>query len=203
VDPVPDSLLLRKSGSARNRTRDLWVCSQEVYSLDHRGGHIERYAILIKALGHFVQFIPKVDLQSTLSLQLRKVCSEQSRAEQSRAVLHSRVAYLNTHTNCSDGSTVQTYCVRHVGSSGCPTYHAGPSVVVTLVDEADTARVEVTAAFPCVHAVTHEAGQIVRLLCGLWRLASFLIQHGRCKNMPSTSSYKHSDNNTLISKGRR
>jgi hypothetical protein len=25
VDPVPDPLLLRKSGSAGNRTRDLWV----------------------------------------------------------------------------------------------------------------------------------------------------------------------------------
>jgi hypothetical protein len=38
VDPVPDLLLLWKSGSARNRTRDLWVCSQEVWTLDHRGG---------------------------------------------------------------------------------------------------------------------------------------------------------------------
>jgi hypothetical protein len=30
VDPVPDPLLLRKSGSAGNRTRDLWVSSQEL-----------------------------------------------------------------------------------------------------------------------------------------------------------------------------
>jgi hypothetical protein len=29
VDPVPDTLLSRKSGSAGNRTLDLWVCSQE------------------------------------------------------------------------------------------------------------------------------------------------------------------------------
>jgi hypothetical protein len=29
VDPVPDPQLLRKSGSAGNRTRDLWICSQE------------------------------------------------------------------------------------------------------------------------------------------------------------------------------
>jgi hypothetical protein len=27
VDPVPDPLLLRKSGSAVNLTRDLWICS--------------------------------------------------------------------------------------------------------------------------------------------------------------------------------
>jgi hypothetical protein len=37
-DPFPDSLLGRKSGSAGNRTRDLWVCSQELWTLDHRGG---------------------------------------------------------------------------------------------------------------------------------------------------------------------
>jgi hypothetical protein len=43
VDPVPDPLLLRKSGSTGNRTRDLWVCSQEVWLLDHRGGQIMIY----------------------------------------------------------------------------------------------------------------------------------------------------------------
>jgi hypothetical protein len=36
VDTVPDLLLLRKSGSAGNRTRDLWICSQEHWPLDHR-----------------------------------------------------------------------------------------------------------------------------------------------------------------------
>jgi hypothetical protein len=40
VDPVPDPLLLRKSGIARNQTQDLWICSQELWPLDHRGGHI-------------------------------------------------------------------------------------------------------------------------------------------------------------------
>jgi hypothetical protein len=29
VDPVPDTLLLRKSGGTGNRTRDLWACNQE------------------------------------------------------------------------------------------------------------------------------------------------------------------------------
>jgi hypothetical protein len=37
VDPVPDRLFLRKSGSAGNRTRDLWMCSQELWPLDHWG----------------------------------------------------------------------------------------------------------------------------------------------------------------------
>ena len=38
VYPVPDPLPLRKSGSAGNRTRDLCICSQELWTLDHRGG---------------------------------------------------------------------------------------------------------------------------------------------------------------------
>jgi hypothetical protein len=40
VDPVPDPLLLGKSGRGRNRTRDLWIYSQEIWPLDHRDGHI-------------------------------------------------------------------------------------------------------------------------------------------------------------------
>jgi hypothetical protein len=43
VDPVPDPLLLRKSGSAGSRTRNLWICSQELWPLDHRGRHIYSY----------------------------------------------------------------------------------------------------------------------------------------------------------------
>jgi hypothetical protein len=35
VDSVPSPLLLRKSGSAGNRTRDLWICSQELWPLEH------------------------------------------------------------------------------------------------------------------------------------------------------------------------
>jgi hypothetical protein len=38
VDPVPDPLLLRKSGRAGNRILDLWICSQKLWPLDHRGG---------------------------------------------------------------------------------------------------------------------------------------------------------------------
>jgi hypothetical protein len=49
VDPVPDLLLLRKSGSAGNRTRDFWICSQELSPLDHRGGHINIFTISISS----------------------------------------------------------------------------------------------------------------------------------------------------------
>jgi hypothetical protein len=45
VDPVPNPLLLRKSGRARTRTRDLWICSQELWPLDHRGGSCVIYTI--------------------------------------------------------------------------------------------------------------------------------------------------------------
>jgi hypothetical protein len=41
VGPVPDPLLLRKSGSVWTRTRDLWICRQELRPLDHRGGRNE------------------------------------------------------------------------------------------------------------------------------------------------------------------
>jgi hypothetical protein len=37
VDPVPDPLL-HKSGSAGNQTWDLWICSQELWPLDHTDG---------------------------------------------------------------------------------------------------------------------------------------------------------------------
>jgi hypothetical protein len=36
VDPVPDPLLLRKSGSAGKRNRDLWICSQRRSELRYR-----------------------------------------------------------------------------------------------------------------------------------------------------------------------
>jgi len=37
-NPVPDPLLLRKSGSAWDRTRDLCICSQKLWPIDNRGG---------------------------------------------------------------------------------------------------------------------------------------------------------------------
>jgi hypothetical protein len=41
VDPVPDPLLLRKYGKVGNRTQDLWLCSQKLWPLDHRGAAIQ------------------------------------------------------------------------------------------------------------------------------------------------------------------
>jgi hypothetical protein len=57
VDPVPDPLLLRKYDSTGNRTRDLWICSQELWPPDHRGG--QSFIIFLqnmsnKIVGEFV-----------------------------------------------------------------------------------------------------------------------------------------------------
>jgi hypothetical protein len=48
VDPVPHPLLLRKSGSAGNRTQDFSICTQKLWPLDHRGGriHIHMYLFI-------------------------------------------------------------------------------------------------------------------------------------------------------------
>jgi hypothetical protein len=40
MDLIPDPLLLWNSGSPGNQTRDLWICSNELWPLDHRGGQI-------------------------------------------------------------------------------------------------------------------------------------------------------------------
>jgi hypothetical protein len=54
VDPVPDPLLHRKSGSAGNRTRDLWICSRELWPLDHRGGPIYQNSVLTSQEKYYV-----------------------------------------------------------------------------------------------------------------------------------------------------
>jgi hypothetical protein len=55
VDPVLDPLLLRKSGSAVNRTRNLWVCSRELWPLGHRNSLCKHIKIRIwKAIFRFV-----------------------------------------------------------------------------------------------------------------------------------------------------
>jgi hypothetical protein len=41
VNPVPGLLLLRKSGSAGNRTWDFWNFSQELWPLDRRGSPVQ------------------------------------------------------------------------------------------------------------------------------------------------------------------
>jgi hypothetical protein len=64
VDHVPDPLFLRKSGSAGSRTRDLWICNQEFWPLDHRGDPPRDLAAEIKKeIGTFI-----------IKLSLKKEC---------------------------------------------------------------------------------------------------------------------------------
>jgi hypothetical protein len=50
VNPVPDPLHSRKSGCAGNRTRDLCICSQKLWPLDHRGSRRNAVTNCIKTL---------------------------------------------------------------------------------------------------------------------------------------------------------
>jgi hypothetical protein len=57
-DPVPDPLLIGKSGSTVNRKQDLYICSKELCPLDHRGDHTShlKYRITLPVrLGQFRQ----------------------------------------------------------------------------------------------------------------------------------------------------
>jgi hypothetical protein len=54
VDLVPEPLLLRKSVSAGNLTRDLWICSQKLWPLDHRGGPRKRNFLTMKCDAYIV-----------------------------------------------------------------------------------------------------------------------------------------------------
>jgi hypothetical protein len=47
VDPIPDPLLLTKLGSAGNRTRDLWIISQKLWKLYHRGIPVTGIGLLL------------------------------------------------------------------------------------------------------------------------------------------------------------
>jgi hypothetical protein len=55
VDHASDPLLLGKSGNAGNRIRDLWICSQELWPIDHRGGPTTIIAISLMHT-HTLQF---------------------------------------------------------------------------------------------------------------------------------------------------
>jgi hypothetical protein len=49
LDPALDTLFLRISGSPGNRTLELWICRQELWTLDHRGGSPEFNLLLISS----------------------------------------------------------------------------------------------------------------------------------------------------------
>jgi hypothetical protein len=71
MDPVSEPLLLRTCSSAENRTQGLWICSQELWLLDHRGGH--------KSNGNGLHFndtfsVNKITLKSTAPFNMAPGC---------------------------------------------------------------------------------------------------------------------------------
>jgi hypothetical protein len=67
VDPVPDPLLLRKSSSARNRSQNLWVCSQELSARPQR-----QLAVILEEK-HIDANISNISKESS-SMQFLKAC---------------------------------------------------------------------------------------------------------------------------------
>jgi hypothetical protein len=80
VDPLPDPLLLRKSGSAGNRTRDLWICSKKLWPLDYSGGRYKRkypskiqVTIILRVLNeHKLSMFEYMSLREYLTVRERK-----------------------------------------------------------------------------------------------------------------------------------
>jgi hypothetical protein len=62
VDPVPDPLLLKKSGRVGNRTRDFWICSHKLWPLDHRGG--QEIEVLAKTSGYMDRLATETEITS-------------------------------------------------------------------------------------------------------------------------------------------
>jgi hypothetical protein len=74
VNPFPDPLLLRKSGNAGNWTWDLWICSQELWPLDHRGGPLApNLPILIRIALLAVCFMPVFWLTNVSNLRMEAI----------------------------------------------------------------------------------------------------------------------------------
>jgi len=90
VDPVPDPLLLRKSGSAGDRTRDLCICSQKLWPLDHRGGLFFSYTAVYLTMTVFLSINITDSLRLYPSTPIDQYFSRWKSA-------HSHPLYLSTH----------------------------------------------------------------------------------------------------------
>jgi hypothetical protein len=92
VNPVPDPLLFRKSDSAGNRTRDLWDSSQELWSLDHRGGSSRATQCLIRE----PRQLPKPDPESLILKMATEMFEETLESSYSRELKPHGTEYQNT-----------------------------------------------------------------------------------------------------------
>jgi hypothetical protein len=95
VDPVPDPLLLKNSGSAKNRTRDLWICIQELWPLDHRGG--PRYCTTRSICKTCILSIDSAKVSRIFYVCSNRLCKEESCIRRTGIItIH------NEHTWCDE-----------------------------------------------------------------------------------------------------
>jgi hypothetical protein len=130
VKPVPDPLLLRKSGSTGNRTWDLWVCKQELWPLDHRSSlplkhrplyyqdDITIYSIML-VNNHCILFTIYPSMSNALLLLLAKVPEQ---------ISHSQINHLiqiNTNSSAVQSQTYQqhTSLIHNICTIFIITYH--------------------------------------------------------------------------------
>jgi hypothetical protein len=107
VDPVPDPLL-RKSGSTGNRTRNLWICSQELWPLEDRGGHGKRYPWIKYTIREMQVWLCAICLRIPTSEGFSEYCDGTTHIESSAC----QSQYRN-HPPLSNGP-VNTFPKRHV-----------------------------------------------------------------------------------------
>jgi hypothetical protein len=77
VQAVSEPLLLRKSDHAGNRTRNIWICSQEHWPLYHRGGPTPSFFILLMFLLLYI-YIYISFLLILFVLQTDEVCQHKT-----------------------------------------------------------------------------------------------------------------------------
>jgi hypothetical protein len=131
VDPVPDPLLFRKSGIAGNRTRVLWVSSQELWPLDNRSGYIEWQRVKnIKKNAVFWDITPRgscnnrtfgwmylLQLQGDKNRQARKNISSNKQPKHSADIVF-LVTLMMEVIHSSETSVLTRVIRRHIPNDG-------------------------------------------------------------------------------------
>jgi hypothetical protein len=96
VDPVPDPLFLRRSGSAGNHTRDFWLCRRGLWPLDHPrlGEWAVEYAMEINPARSKAVCLTRARMTEPLSYSLRDiVIPEASSCKYLRIILRSDLSW--------------------------------------------------------------------------------------------------------------
>jgi hypothetical protein len=113
VDPVPDPQLLRKSGSAGNRTQDLCICSQKLWPLDHIGGHTHTKLLATCLLaGSCWNYF------STLKMEV--ICSSETSVATQQTTRHHIPEDDTLHNHRCENLKSHVVSYRRFGGTRCP-----------------------------------------------------------------------------------